>query len=99
MPLSASPDRMLALAGTIGTLRGHWLEVRCCRCVSIPLLLVARAGHGGRTLGDVVLRLRCSACGQAPRSVELVEDPARDGAALYGGRPPWRVALLGNIAE
>jgi len=34
------PDRNLALATTVRTLRGHWIEMRCCRIMSIPLLLI-----------------------------------------------------------
>jgi len=96
MPLRDPPDRALALAATVGTLRDHWIETRCCRMVAIPLRLVASSGHGSRTLADVVVRLRCTACGKPPVSVELVEDEARYGAAAYGGRPLWRVRLIGE---
>ena len=96
MPLSAAPDRALALAATVGTLRGHWIETRCCRAVSIPLLAMAREGHAHRTLADVVMRLRCTSCGKPPRSVELIENAAMIGAGMYGGRAPWRVRLVGD---
>ncbi|HKM65134.1 MAG TPA: hypothetical protein VJY39_21860 [Acidisphaera sp.] len=95
MPLSAPPDRTLARAATVGTLRAHWLETRCCRSVSLPLQVIARQGHAHRTLADVVVRLRCSSCGEPPASIELIEHAAMVGAAMYGGRPPWRVQLVG----
>ena len=67
--------------------------------VAIPLRLVAGFGHASRTLADVVVRLRCTACGKPPVSVELVDDEARYRAEAmavggYGGRPPWRVWLI-----
>src|SRR5271166_1192663 len=96
MPLSLPPDRSLALAATVGTLRDRWIETRYCRAVSIPLRLVAGSGHASRTLADVVVRLRRTACGKPPASVELIEDAAMIGAAMYGGRPPWRVVLIGE---
>src|SRR5208337_652597 len=46
-----------------------------------------RVAAGRAPLADVVVRLRCTACGKPPVSVELVEDEARYGAAAYGGRP------------
>ena len=96
MPLPAAPDRALALAATVATLRGHWIETSCCRHVSIPLVVLARQGQAHRTLADVVIRLRCTSCNQPPQSIDLIENAAMIGAAMYGGRAPWRVRLIGE---
>jgi hypothetical protein len=92
--LPAPYDRSLALACQVRTLRAFWLEVRCCRGVSLlPLQLMAGKGEAGRTLADVVVRLRCQACGKAPAAVALIET-ANAPPAAYGGSQGWRVMLI-----
>lgn len=91
-------DRTLALAASVKALArlGCWLEARCgCgSCTLVPLRLLAKQGQAGRTVADVLIRLRCRGCGQAPASVDLIEYAGEEGVVGYGGRPAWRIGLL-----
>jgi hypothetical protein len=94
-------DRALALAASVGALTDHLLEVRC-RCggtTLYPLRLLADQGQRARTLADVVLRLRCKRCEQAPARVDLIEYAGEEGVVGYGGRPAWRVMLVERHAS
>ena len=77
--LSSVPpfDRAIALACTMATLRGQWLHVRCgCAHLStLPVRLLLAEGHAaaGQPLADLLVRLRCKACGVRPASVHLTE--------------------------
>jgi len=92
-------DRATALACSPATLRQHWLEVvcECGRETKPPLrMIVERYRRERLTLADVLLRLRCQACGKPPRIVALVEDISRPPDAYPAARRPWRLVLLGD---
>jgi hypothetical protein len=101
-PESPAPlDRSMALAASVRTLSDWWLETRCgCQaCSMIPLRMMVASGFGARSLADVLLKLRCRSCGRRPVGVDLLEHGNSAPAILaYGGRPPWRVALLERSA-
>jgi hypothetical protein len=77
-------------------LAGYWLEIHCrCRLTYTPMgRLAERAGANVR-LGEVVGRLRCKRCGERPKEVALVDDPAT-GAS---GRRQVRIVLTGGYAK
>jgi hypothetical protein len=91
-------DRALVLAASVKALSRLrcWLETRCrCgSCALISLCFLAGQGQAARPIADVLLRLRCRRCGQAPVTADLIEYAGEQGVAGYGGRPPWRVPLL-----
>ncbi len=92
MPPEPPFDRSLALACHVRTFSTRWLELRCCD--GVTLLPLRQLGTDERrTLADVVLRLRCRACGGGPASVALVESPLKppDG---YGAPKRWRLSLV-----
>lgn len=98
MPRPPPPlDRAVALACSAATFRDRWIAVTCCegRC-QIPMkMLGAEDARSRRTLADVVIRLRCTRCGQRPKAVHLVEDPAK-GEGPQGPGPGWQVLLIGE---
>jgi hypothetical protein len=62
-------------AARLADLGGLWLNLSgCCRRTSLyPLTLMAQQQGGERLLGDVLPRLRCSACGHKPVRILLVD--------------------------
>ena len=99
MPTATPPfDRAIALACTMTTLRGRWLHVRCgcAHLSSLPIRLLLTNGQAtaGQPLADLVVRLRCNACGARPVSVHLTEaayPPGVRGDVL----PGWQMLLHG----
>ena len=85
---------MFALNATIEDLDGTWLEIRCCRGVTyVPIGSLAVRRRHLATLGEVLPRLRCSACHGPPHGLALVENPA--GLSGVGGPPPgWVIKLV-----
>ena len=90
MPPTLPPDRALALAASVRTLRHLWLAVDCCGTSIIPLRTLPARG----TLADVALALRYKACGQPARQATLLDNPAGDMVPIWGGREPWRLVVL-----
>lgn len=102
MPSATPPfDRAIALACTMATLRGRWLHVRC-GCVhlsSLPIRLLLAEGRAaaGQPLADLLVHLRCKACGVRPTSVHLTETalpPNVKGDVV----PSWCLLLHGTEA-
>ena len=99
MPSATPPfDRAIALACTMATLRGRWLHVQCgCAYLSsfpVRLLLANGQAAAGQPLADLLVRLRCDACGARPVSVHLTEaayPPAVRGDVVQG----WQMLLHG----
>jgi len=92
MPPSLPPDRALALACSIRTLRHLWLHIRCCGSATIPLQIVRRTG----TLADYVMALRCRQCGASPRLAMLIDQPAQATRRPYGGPESWQLIVVGE---
>ena len=90
MPPTLPPDRALALAASVRTLRHLWLAVECCGSSIIPLKMLPARG----TLADVTLALRCKSCGEPARRAVLLDNPAGGMPAIWGGRQPWRLVVL-----
>ena len=80
----------LILAAPLSALSDHWLGVRCCAYVFIPIRMMVQ---DGRTVGDVVTRLRCKQCGARPQSVVLQQHGAA-GASGTASDPAWVVVLV-----
>ena len=90
-------DRAILLACSVRTLRGFWIEARCCRTVFLPLRLMAgNRGLADRTLADVLVLLRCQHCRQRPANAALVGDAAGQASGRAGSAPGWRVLLVGE---
>ena len=90
MAHNRSPSRLRSdvLAGPIEVYRGWVLEVECgtpgCP-VGRSHRVEALAGHyPGLTVGEVIDRLRCVACGQGPRNIVLAEAVRRRRVPLRG---------------
>ena len=101
MPSAAPPfDRAIALACTMATLRGRWLHVRCgcLHLSSLPVRLLLAQGRAaaGQPLADLLVHLRCDACGARPASVHLTETALPPG--VRGDVVPGWCLLL-HIAE
>ena len=82
----------------LAELSGWWLHVFCgCKAGSyLPLRLMA-AQHGWTMrLGTLAARLRCESCGEKPRALELVDNPAASFGA-YGGQGQQRLRLSSPI--
>jgi hypothetical protein len=45
-------------------------------------------------LGDLLRALRCRECGQRPKRVILLDDPADRVAARVGARGGWRIEIM-----
>jgi len=85
----------LILAARLADLTDSWLEVRCCRGVAfLPLRRLAMDHGGGRSVREVVARLRCHHCHAHPALVALVGDPAGSAPGRAGAPPGWRVVLV-----
>jgi hypothetical protein len=83
------------LAARLADLTDAWLEVRCCRgVVFLPLRQLAIDHGGGRSMRDVVVRLRCRHCRAHPALVALVGDPGGSAPGRAGAPPGWRVVLV-----
>lgn len=92
-------SRTAALAARLGELPAYWLNVHCSGCEAIaylPCRLLAMQRGESLRLADVLPRLRCTQCRNAPASVALTDD-ATDGGlpSPYGQRKvPWRLLLM-----
>jgi len=85
----------LILAARLADLTDSWLEVRCCRgVVFLPLRRLAMDRGGGRSVRDVVTRLRCRHCRAHPALVALVGVPTGSAPGRAGAPPGWRVVLV-----
>ncbi len=75
MPALA-PTRATALASTLATFRGWHLLAHCAHCKAMRLLpvtrLIEQVGEAA-LFADVLPRLRCQRCGEAPPAVKLSE--------------------------
>lgn len=99
MPYAIPPfDRVVALACTMRTLRGRWLNVRC-RCGHttpnpVRLMLQEQPECGGQTLADVLVRLRCRGCqGRNRLTIHLCEDAHGVGSLPRSIQPGWALLL------
>ncbi len=86
----------------MATLRGRWLHVRyaCKHLSSLPIRLLLAEGRAAASqpLADLVVRLRCKACGVRPMSVHLTETvlpPGVKGNVVQG----WQMLLHGVEAD
>lgn len=102
MPAPDKPiaDRTVLLACSVRGLRGYWLQVRCsCRRYNTISLRTLATNHtlAEVSIADVLVKLRCEACGERPIAVALASDQT---AGAYGkiGDPGWRVMLVGDDA-
>ena len=93
MAANASPERVRreVLCWT-----GYRLAFDCCSHVcwgerTVGLRVFAAKGHGDVTVGRIIARLRCTACGKPPRSVHLETGPEM---ASRGG---WRRFALQGV--
>jgi hypothetical protein len=101
MPPPVPPfDRAIALACTLHTLRARWLHLRCgCGAIEAQpgrLVLRDRPEAASGTLADVVVRLRCAACGAQPVAVHLCQDGHGPGPIVGGPEPGWNLLLHGD---
>ena len=100
MPSATPPfDRAIALACTMGTLRGRWLYVRCTclasSCRPVRLILRDDPVAARSTLADVLVRLRCDTCRARPASVHLTETPLPPDV-VGNVVPGWHLLLHGT---
>ncbi len=75
--VSAQKRAAWVRANSLSLYAGHTLHVTCASCRRVAVLRVDTLLpelHGERTVGNVVLRLRCRACPEAglPRAVSMV---------------------------
>ena len=84
---SPSKLRADALAVPLNIYRGWLLEVDCgggCPRGRVYRVEALARAHGSRTVGDVVQRFRCQACGAGAVTVVLVEAFERRRVPLRG---------------
>jgi hypothetical protein len=75
-------------------LTAWWLRLECCgRTVDLPFHHLAAQKPAAR-LGDLLRALRCRECGQRPKRVILLDDPADWVAARVGARGGWRIEIM-----
>jgi hypothetical protein len=75
-------------------LTAWWLRLECCgRTVDLPFHHLAAQKPAAR-LGALLRALRCRECGQRPKRVVLLDDPADRVAARVGARGSWRIEIV-----
>jgi hypothetical protein len=84
-----APTRATALATPLSAYRGWAILPHCANCRVMRQLAVDRLAQqvgSGTLLRDVLPRLRCSRCGEAPQGVLLCDDggPSRREVWLSG---------------
>ena len=84
-----SPAPTNPLSMKLRDLGEAWLSLRCTsRTTQIPMKMMAESYGTHRSLGEILPKLRCRQCGQAPERIELTDDPTRNasGKARNTGR-------------
>ncbi len=87
-----------ALACTMRTLRGRWLNIRC-RCGyttlhPVRLMLKECPECAGQTLADVLVNLRCRGCqGRSRLTIHLCEHAHGVGSLPRATQPGWALLL------
>jgi hypothetical protein len=46
-----------------------------------------------RSLGEILPKLRCRQCGQAPKEIELTDDPTRNASGKVRNTDAWAIDL------
>ena len=78
----------------LADLGAWWLHVRCgCRGSNyLPLGVLAAQKGWTMNLGELVPALRCDRCGEKPKEIALIDDPAA-GARGTGGHAQKRIVI------
>ena len=80
-------------AARLNDLASYWLELNCCKGVTLlPFRLLVEQRGGQQRLRDTLPRLRCKSCGRAPATAYLNEIPNR--TPNHGAPPGWSVQLI-----
>lgn len=89
------PTRHTLLVSKLSELQEIWLQPECPGCrrrVNLPCQLLA-AKHGARTsLAELLLKLKCSACGRKPAHVNAADAPVMPEHMI--GEGTWVVPVL-----
>ena len=99
MAAAAPHSRDGFLDARLRDLLPYWLELRCdpARCtktVCTPLRMLAAKRGGQLRLQDVIARLRCSQCGQAPVHAAITDSPIGENSNSIAEGAKWSVIVL-----
>jgi hypothetical protein len=90
--ISPAPTNPLSMR--LRELGEAWLGLRCTsRSTQIPMKMMAESYGTRRSLGEVLPKLRCRQCGQAPESIELTDDPTRNASGKVRNTEAWAIDL------
>jgi hypothetical protein len=71
-----------------------WLSLRCTsRTTQISVKSMAETHGTHRSLGEILPKLRCRQCGQAPGEIELTDDPTRNASGKTRNTEAWAIDL------
>jgi hypothetical protein len=82
MPSQAPTNPLITKLRDLGD---AWLSLKC---TSRTTQLAERDGTH-RSLGEILPKLRCRQCGQAPEKIELTDDPMRNASGKVRNTDAW----------
>jgi hypothetical protein len=89
-----SPAPTNPLSTKLCDLGEAWLSLRCTsRTTQIPMKAMAERHGTHRRLSEVLPKLRCRQCGQAPVKIELTDDPTRNALGKVRNTDAWAIDL------
>jgi hypothetical protein len=89
-----SPAPTSPLSTKLRDLGDAWLTLRCTsRTTQISMKSMAESYGTHRTLGEILPKLRCRLCGQAPGEIELTDDPKRNASGKARNKEAWVIDL------
>jgi hypothetical protein len=90
--MSRAPTK--ALSTKLRDLGEAWLSLRCTsRTTQIPMKMMAESYGTHQSLGEILPKLRCRQCGQAPERIELTDDPTRNACGKVRNVDAWAIDL------
>ena len=89
-----SPAPTNTLSTKLRELGETWLSLRCTSSTTqIPMKMMAESYGTHRSLGEVLTKLRCRQCGQAPDRIELTDDSTRNASGKERNTGAWAIDL------
>jgi hypothetical protein len=73
---------------------GCFLELQCCKGVTLMPVRLLLSQHGDRTFKTVIKQLRCDRCGKSPAPIYLCASHVRRAKGM-GAMADWAVELVG----
>jgi hypothetical protein len=73
---------------------GCFLEIQCCKGVTLLPVRLLLSQHGDRTFKTLIKQLRCDRCGKNPAPVYLCASHFRRASGM-GAMADWAIELVG----